>query len=146
MEMSPQELQAVGVRFRHHVPTILIVEDDRESCRLLELLLTSTGCDLTFASTAAEAIEQLERQPPALAIIDIYLPGKEKGWAVADFIKSSAAHRDIPVILISAGMMTRKEDDSPADTGGKYEGQYQKPIDVRAFTRQVQSLLGLVPG
>ena len=79
---------------------ILIVEDDRLVAEDLELALTGFGYRVTgTADSAAEAVRQIEEQPPDLVLMDIRLRGEGDGIAAADWIRQ---HQGIPVIYLSA--------------------------------------------
>jgi CheY-like chemotaxis protein len=54
--------------------TILLVEDNPVNRRLAGFLLRSQGYDVVEATTAAEALEILAKDPPDLIVMDIQLP------------------------------------------------------------------------
>lgn len=53
--------------------SVLVIEDDKTSATALRIILTRRGCDVTVASSVAEAIEQLEK-PPCTVLLDLMLP------------------------------------------------------------------------
>lgn len=57
--------------------TILVVDDDANTREALEGGLKKTGHQVLLAATGNEALEQVRRQPVALAIIDLKLPDME---------------------------------------------------------------------
>lgn len=80
------------------MPRILMVEDDREIAKNLEILLCSKGFTVTQASTRKAAEAALEGRKFDLALIDISLPDGN-GFSVCTQIKES---QDIPVIFLTA--------------------------------------------
>jgi DNA-binding response OmpR family regulator len=56
---------------------ILIVDDDRAILAALQRLLEREGYQVRSATSAEEAIAQLEAQPVELALLDISLPGQD---------------------------------------------------------------------
>jgi DNA-binding NtrC family response regulator len=56
---------------------ILVVDDDANTRAALELSLKKIGHQVLLAGTGSEALEQVRRQPVALAIIDLKLPDME---------------------------------------------------------------------
>jgi CheY-like chemotaxis protein len=55
-------------------PVILIVDDEPGICTLLKQFLTKLGYQTRFAATGAEALALIEKRPPHLVILDIYMP------------------------------------------------------------------------
>jgi DNA-binding NarL/FixJ family response regulator len=53
---------------------VLVVDDDADLRLLVRRLLTPAGYEVLEAATAAEALEAVERRPPALALLDVRLP------------------------------------------------------------------------
>jgi two-component system, NtrC family, nitrogen regulation response regulator NtrX len=83
-------------------PTILIVDDERNIRRTLDLVLRGEGYDIAEAQSAEQAIELLEggQRPVDLAIIDILLPGMS-GLDLLSRLRQDDATSELPVIVIS---------------------------------------------
>lgn len=79
---------------------ILIVEDDTAIGRLLAKILHHAGYDTVQAFSGTEAELLLERETPALILLDLMLPGIS-GEELLLTIRSGP-HADIPVIVLSA--------------------------------------------
>lgn len=60
-----------------HRPTILLVDDSRETLEPMARLLTMCGYDVRVARTAAEAVEQAAATPVDLLISDVGLPDRD---------------------------------------------------------------------
>ncbi len=83
------------------MPQILVIEDD-SSIRLgLEDTLRAKGYEVMVAGRGDEGVELAGRVRPDLIILDIMLPDTD-GFEVCRKLKSSAAMRNIPVIILSA--------------------------------------------
>jgi CheY-like chemotaxis protein len=54
--------------------TILIVDDEPSICTLLKQFFVKLGFQTRFAATGAEALALIEKRPPDLIILDIYMP------------------------------------------------------------------------
>src|SRR5690606_13742658 len=54
--------------------SVLIVDDNQDSCTLLRMLLESIGCVVAVACSAQEALAAASSAPPDIAIIDLGLP------------------------------------------------------------------------
>jgi DNA-binding response OmpR family regulator len=78
-------------------PTVLIVDDDPLIRDALHVHLRDGGYETLLAADGRQAIALLERETPALALIDLALPGAH-GFDVARRIKR---HADIPIVVVS---------------------------------------------
>ena len=95
---TPQSPPASELR-RTVRPNILVIEEDH-SVRHLAGELEPEGYQVTFASSAREAlVKALELQPHAI-LLDLMLPGG-KGWEALENLKSVRDTEKIPVIAIS---------------------------------------------
>jgi DNA-binding NtrC family response regulator len=82
--------------------TVLIVDDEKNIRRTLEMVLRGEGYEVAEAASAEEALETLSRgeRPVDLAIIDLMLPGMS-GLDLLERIRQDDAMRELPVIVIS---------------------------------------------
>ena len=76
---------------------ILIVEDDVSIREILHMHLSLVGHQVRGAADAAIARQMLEERLPALALLDIMLPG-EDGFSLGE----SLIRRDVPVLFLTA--------------------------------------------
>ncbi|MHB1053875.1 MAG: response regulator [Thiobacillus sp.] len=79
---------------------ILIAEDSPTQAEQLQNLLEGHGYRVVAAANGRKALEALRRRRPALVISDIVMPEMD-GYELCKAIKSDAALRDIPVILVT---------------------------------------------
>lgn len=77
---------------------ILIADDDRNICELLNLYLSRDGYRLLFAHDGSQALDVFHREQPDLILLDIMLP-IINGWEVCRLIRQSS---DVPIIMITA--------------------------------------------
>jgi DNA-binding NtrC family response regulator len=78
---------------------ILIVDDDVETCRLIEEVIAAPGRELCHAYDAARAIGLAREKPFDLVVSDINLNGPESGLDVLHAFKAASA--SCGVLLIS---------------------------------------------
>jgi two-component system KDP operon response regulator KdpE len=77
---------------------ILVVDDDRQLLRALQIALTARGYEVTVARDGRTGLAEAVRTPPDLAIIDLGLPDLDgvhvvealHGWSTAPIIVLSA--------------------------------------------------------
>jgi len=80
--------------------TILVIEDDPGAVRLLRTYLEGEGYAVAVATDGEAGIEAARSQAPAAIILDVLLPGID-GWEVLRRLKSDAALRDVPVVVVT---------------------------------------------
>jgi len=79
---------------------ILVVEDNAELAKLLELILRRANYEVNVANDGFDALRQFEVQQPDLVLLDIMLPNLD-GYEVADRIRHEL-HSDVPVVMLSS--------------------------------------------
>ncbi|HWI27915.1 MAG TPA: response regulator [Stellaceae bacterium] len=79
---------------------LLVVDDRRDICEVIESYLTERGHDVASATTVVAARELLAHQTYDMAIIDVLMPG-EGGLSLA----AAAEQRGVPVLLMSGHPM-----------------------------------------
>jgi DNA-binding response OmpR family regulator len=82
---------------------ILIVDDQHDALKLLQLRLQSAGMQCFPASSGKEALQVLEKQSIDVVILDIMMPEMD-GFEVCRRIKSNEKTKDIPVLFLTAKM------------------------------------------
>jgi len=128
--------------------TILLVEDDDGHARLLERNLRRGGLinRLVRVSDGQEALDYLNRVPPyddearypmpGVIFLDVLMPRRD-GFEVLQAIKSDAALRVIPVIMITS-TDNQREIDRAYRLGAN--GYIVKPVNMEAFIDRVVKL------
>ena len=74
---------------------VLVVDDSYDQRMLLLKYLERAGCEVTIASTAAEALDACHAHVPELIVIDLVLPGMD-GWELAQQI-----HDELPEVPLA---------------------------------------------
>ena len=81
--------------------TILIVDDEIQNRKLLELLLRPDGYLTPTAASGAEALAAIAQRAPDLILLDIMMPVMD-GYQVARLLKANPATSNIPIIMVTA--------------------------------------------
>src|SRR6059036_2336573 len=97
------------------MPSILVVEDHKETRRALGRILRANGFEVLEAGTGGEALGLLSRDP-SLVILDVVLPDMS-GIDVCRHIKGDDATAIIPVVMVS-GIATEIQDRVEGLKGG----------------------------
>ena len=83
-----------------YMTKILLVEDDPFLIDIYMTKLKSEGFDLLSAKDGEEALEKIEKDKPALIILDIVLPNID-GWQVLKQIKNIKGAEKIKILVLS---------------------------------------------
>jgi two-component system cell cycle response regulator DivK len=112
---------------------ILIVDDNPTNLKLVAYLMTANGYEVTTALDAEAAIAAVRRNPPALILMDLQLPGTD-GLALTRRFKADPVTREIIVVAVTAYAMKGDQDRALAAGCDDY---VTKPIDTRALPAAV---------
>ena len=115
-------------------PLVLVVDDDAQVRRLVQVLFDRAGFDVITASNGAQAMSALRHGVPDLAIIDRAMPVMD-GFELARAIKNRA---DVPIIMLTAS--GDKEVIIKAITTFA-EDYVVKPFDGRELVARAQRIL-----
>ena len=77
---------------------VLVVDDERETCELLEMALTRQGMQVTTCTTAADALEKIASRDFDVVLTDLSMP-ETSGLEVCERV--IAIRPDVPVVLIT---------------------------------------------
>ncbi|MBN8616472.1 MAG: DUF4388 domain-containing protein, partial [Deltaproteobacteria bacterium] len=81
--------------------SLLLVDGDVRSLRVLEVSLRKAGYNLTTCGTAKDAIETLEYASPDLILSDTRLPGMD-GFALVEALRLNSDWAAIPIMFLSS--------------------------------------------
>jgi CheY-like chemotaxis protein len=90
---------------------LLLIEDNPDHCVIIENALRHClpEIKLLVVTTEADALDYFEQcrliewELPKLILLDLYLPDRENGWRLLDYIKQMpAAFSKIPVVLLTS--------------------------------------------
>jgi len=115
-------------------PTILIVEDDPLSRKLLADLLTLKGYAVLEACDGATGIGMAREHLPGLILMDIQMPVTD-GFDVARILKDDARTRPLVIWALTAYAMPGDETLIKARGCDSY---FTKPLDLRHLLARIQ--------
>jgi YesN/AraC family two-component response regulator len=88
--------------------TVLVVDDDPAILDLHSRLVQQIGCRAITARNGRQALEEIERTRPDLILLDLMMPEMD-GFAVLDALQSREAWRNIPVIVLTAHVLSESD-------------------------------------
>ena len=120
--------------------TIVIVEDQPDSLKLLSTLLTMKGHHVIGLASGEGLADLLRghRPAPQLVLMDIQLP-KRDGYAVLQDLNAIEGDHPWKVVALTAHAMPADREKALA---AGFDGYITKPIDVRTFPAEVARYLG----
>ena len=120
-------------------PLILIVDDDADILKLLEMRLVASGYQVTSAHSAQQALSLFSMQTPALVISDLRMPEMD---GLALFEAVHALNPTVPFVLLTA------HGSIPDAVHATQQGVFSfltKPFDSKNLLEQVESALKIAP-
>jgi CheY-like chemotaxis protein len=119
---------------------VLVVDDEPDARELVKRLLEDCDATVSTASSAAEAMESLRRDPPTVLISDIGMPD-EDGYALIRKVRAldKSRGRITPALALTA--YARSEDRMQAIRNG-YQMHIAKPVEAAELTTVVAALAG----
>ena len=114
---------------------ILVVDDDKNTRRLMQAVLQADGYAVTTAENGAEALEVMDRETVDLVVLDIMMP-KMDGYEFTKTLR--AADNNLPILMVSAKQL-------PADRKQGFlvgtDDYMTKPIDEEEMLLRIKALL-----
>lgn len=120
-----------------NVNKILIIEDDPDMRRGLNVRLRANNYDTAFASDAVMALGIVKREAPDLVLLDLGLPGGD-GFVVLERMSDIGLLASTPVIVVSA-RDPKTNEKRALDAGA--EAFFQKPVDNEQLMKAIQRAL-----
>jgi len=97
---ATREAEQAAQRRPDWQPTILIIDDDQATHRLMAENLKPLGAHFLGATSGADGLQSARTERPDVILLDIRLPDRQ-GWEVLHDLKADSATVDIPVIVVS---------------------------------------------
>lgn len=120
---------------------IMVIDDDPAGQRLIKLMLSAEGHEVTAASNGIQGLQTATEMVPDLIILDVMLPGLD-GFEVCRRLRAGAKTARIPVIMLSG-----KTQASDRETGLKMgaDAYLIKPVDRKEMVEVTNRLLHEIP-
>jgi two-component system, OmpR family, response regulator ChvI len=117
-----------------HMPTIALVDDDRNIVTSLRMLLETEGYKIQAYTDGASALDGLSADPPDMAILDIKMPRMDG----MELLRRLRQRTEMPVIFL-----TSKEDEIDELFGLKMGADdfIRKPFSQRLLVERVKAIL-----
>ncbi len=114
---------------------ILVVDDDKNTRRLLQAVLEAEHYTVTTAGDGEEALAVMDREHIDLAVLDIMMPRMD-GYEFTSLLR--AANNDLPILMVTARQLP--EDKKQGFLVGT-DDYMTKPIDEEEMLLRIKALL-----
>ncbi|HOA25192.1 MAG: response regulator [Aggregatilineales bacterium] len=118
--------------------TVLVIEDEVNIRKFISVNLTARGYRVVEAESAEQALELLREVMPAVALLDIRLPGMD-GWALLNAISNDPQMPDLPVVIVTGSIVHSALEDI---NYSNLVGVLAKPVQVTHLLQSVQKAIG----
>jgi len=116
---------------------ILIVDDDAQIRKLLELTLRKHGYKALHAGDGLSAIKAVEDYHPDLLLVDVMMPGID-GFETVRRIRKTIAGAEVPIIMLSA--LSHVEDKVKGLRAGA-DDYVEKPVNRTELLARIEAHL-----
>jgi CheY-like chemotaxis protein len=116
---------------------VLVVEDHEDSLRLMQRLLSTLGYEPLLAVDGASGLKTARVRRPAVALVDLGLPGDMDGFALARQLRSEFGATVRLVALTGQDEITLEEG---GDAG--FERHLQKPVHPERLIAILSEFIG----
>ena len=117
--------------------TIFVLEDEADILRLVQYHLESAGFTVKPYATQGSIVADAERQPPALFLLDIMVPGGD-GLDLCRRLRQNPALSVVPIIFLTA---RAAENDRVLGLELGADDYITKPFGTRELTARVKAVL-----
>lgn len=114
---------------------ILVVDDDKNTRRLIQEVLKKAGYNTMTANNGVEALEMLDKEHIDLIVLDIMMPQMD-GYELTETLRGG--NSEIPILMVSAKQLP--EDKKRGFLVGT-DDYITKPIDEEEMLLRIKALL-----
>jgi two-component system, OmpR family, phosphate regulon response regulator PhoB len=119
------------------VTVVLVAEDDADIRDLVAFKLDQAGFEVIVAGDGRTAFEQARNLQPALAVLDVSMPGMS-GVDLCRALRADPATAGILIIMVTARV---QEEDVEGGFSAGADDYVTKPFSPRELVSRIQALL-----
>lgn len=116
---------------------ILVVDDEKDICRIMKRILEQEGFEVFEAYDGQEALSKVFEISPDIMVIDVQMPGKN-GFQVCEEIRKDPIYKELPILMLT--VRSSKEDRLQGFTSGVDEYMV-KPFDMSEIVARIKVVL-----
>ena len=121
---------------------IMVVEDNIDEAKLIEMILEPEGYEVVTALNGNDAKEKMKIDIPDLIVLDVMMPEMD-GFAFCSWIRSNENYKDISVILLTGVAKHILDTKYPLDgvMRADADNYLEKPIKPEVLLDSIAKLL-----
>lgn len=116
---------------------VLIADDEPNIVVSLQFMLKREGYEVVVARDGPEALEAIQRERPALVLLDGMMPGMS-GYAVCEAVRADPELRETRILMLTA---KGRETDIARGQGAGVDAYVTKPFSTRELIVQIRDML-----
>jgi DNA-binding response OmpR family regulator len=117
---------------------ILIADDEPNILISLEFLMKREGYEVVLARDGQEALDAIERERPALVLLDVMMPVKT-GFDVCSEVRASETLRDTVILMLTA---KGRDTDVAKGLALGANAYMTKPFSTKELVQKVREMVG----
>jgi two-component system response regulator BaeR len=117
---------------------LFIVEDEPELAALVADYASAAGYRATVFGDGAQALDAIRRQPPALVVLDLMLPGLDGLSLCRELRRAASRVRDLPIVMVTARV---EEIDRLLGLEAGADDYLCKPFSPRELMARIKAIL-----
>lgn len=117
---------------------ILIADDEPNILISLEFLMKREGYEVVVARDGHEALQAIERERPALVLLDVMMPVKT-GFDVCHEVRASESLRETLILMLTA---KGRDTDVAKGLALGANAYMTKPFSTKELVQKVREMLG----
>lgn len=127
--------QSQGNEKAQHPPTVLVIDDETTTLRIIQQALTKAGYEVLTAESGEEGLKLAQAQNPDVIITDVVMPGMD-GFMLFKELKRDEETRDKSILVLSARQNVE-------DTFRRFgaDSFVTKPVDPQQLIAEIKKLL-----
>jgi len=125
---------------------ILLVDDDPDIRDSLRIVLEKEGYQVRTASNGTQALKELEKQRPALMILDIMMATDTEGFDLAFDLRERPEFEGMPIVLLTS-FLDKVREEGPDQfqhiLGEEWPAKwlFEKPVDTKRLLEKIDAIL-----
>ena len=125
-------------------PKILIVDDDIDHTKSIQVILESEDYSVVTACDKNEGMEKIKLEKPDLIILDVMMTTWHDGFEMSRELKKDAEFKEIPILMLTA--VKERTGLGFKSTAGDPEwlpvdGYLDKPVEPEYLLSEIENLL-----
>ena len=116
---------------------LLVADDEPNIVISLEYLMKREGYDVLVATDGDQALEMIQRERPALVLLDVMMPGKT-GFEVCQAVRADPSLDGVRILMLTA---KGRETDVSKGLALGANAYMTKPFSTRDLVQKVADLL-----